>query len=1462
MSLSSHIFHAGYTLPAFIADIPETCGVSETDLQQVLKRLTYFSLEDTQDVPNVFQDTPHSPLHSLLRVLYNQLLRGEPAFIPYDIEQLLAQKLGCLQPANIQGNLGFRVNPELRQACWYALHPIDPRINRKTERRDYQQSWERLDSRAEEGFLFHEIPASLFDGQGDFLIQLIQPQRSLGNMIDDPDVRKAMQQNFKEQRADFVMEFPYGSQEGVRGICLEVDGPQHRADAQKHHDQQRDTATQASGWHSTFRFPTGGFGSAGHQQRFSQIQSLLEQHPAIHIYQQNYHQLPDINALQLALSPFGIARIQFALLRAMLAGQLSLDQPAWCIGVVEHDLPCAYLAVEQLQAAFAQLATLAGVDVRLPKVQMDVFVSPEFWLTELNQGRKLRLADELQGMNAGHYDLFIEISLLSTPHFSPPTALRLGRHGLRIHNAFHSGDQQPFLSGPRIPYQALWDNETSTEREEPRDALRFFLRNIFRKEDFRPGQLRILNLALQNQHVIGLLPTGGGKSLTYQIAGLMQPGLTIVIDPIKSLMKDQVDSLARMGISRTVYINSSLDGPAKRQATSHMQTGNALFCFISPERMLISSFRNLLAEMSKKGHYFAYGVVDEAHCVSEWGHDFRTPYLALGRNLLRFCKAYGGAKLTLFGLTATASYDVLADVQRELSGKRPGETYGDEVPDGHIVQYHTTNRYELQYAVEEVLLTDAEVNKMIKKDDAGLLDDGEEVGFDIIPAGNVEARNFSKNLKRSLGIKKQYAIVEWLRRAPEQLRYFATDADQVVTDELIRIVSEGSQGALPTVEEVATKIALPPGSLENFWKQNGSHAALVFAPHRSWFFGVTDKYSRPTRNAGIADHLETMDSRLHIGTYLGAPQDEDGTTTFMGGRTSQVDKDNERHQTLFLRNELDVMVATKAFGMGIDKPNIRLTIHDTYPGSIESFVQEAGRAGRDQKLALSVLLFNEQVFPVPGLDEPIELDFDLQRFFYDNSFPGPKKEKRAIHELLTNIILPPLPRSILLARKLAGRLDMEEDETSLRLRYSTDFDALWLNDSAGNTYGYVRPHRQDFRLSRITVSTQVATEFLQELLMVTKDENISAIPPANLNAWLGERQEGGTCPGIETQLADMEPDEERSLVIPFSNGLSKEDPRYRNKAATDKAIYRLFLTGVLDDYTIDYVGHSYTVTFSKKPDSAYREHLKHYIDKFYPPRKVAEILDQISQRKGNTEIQRIFNYLIEFLYNEIAKKRYESIRVMKDLCKLGLKEGNIGMKTFIHLYFNSKYARQGYSLDLVAEVAARYETLQERETGSGTYNCSLRDWTDRGRLSQPEWIFDFIRLMDDDYTGATLDNLKHLRGACTLLLISSPDNATLRLLRAFALLVLADRQTPSQRILPPIAEDLAAGFRALARELPSRRSFGEWLKRYRSTLAEKTATDLTATFDELLNEALFRMHADWTQEFAETLHEQLSPLTQ
>lgn len=201
-------------------------------------------------------------------------------------------------------------------------------------------------------------------------------------------------------------------------------------------------------------------------------------------------------------------------------------------------------------------------------------------------------------------------------------------------------------------------------------SLLHALNNWFRKVEFRQGQKDIILRALSLRPTVGLLPTAAGKSLCYQLASLAQPGCTLVVDPLRSLMLDQKHNMEALGIHRCLVLMSGQEATEaddrllREKGYTSVEQGHQLFVLVAPERLQMPQFRARMKSFAASVA-IPYCVVDEAHCVSEWGHDFRPSYLNIGRMIHAYCE-YGGAEPTLFALTGTASRNVLIDIMREL----------------------------------------------------------------------------------------------------------------------------------------------------------------------------------------------------------------------------------------------------------------------------------------------------------------------------------------------------------------------------------------------------------------------------------------------------------------------------------------------------------------------------------------------------------------------------------------------------------------------------------------------------------------------------------------------------------------------------------------------------------------------------------------------------------------------------
>ncbi|MDA7881986.1 ATP-dependent DNA helicase [Akkermansiaceae bacterium] len=364
------------------------------------------------------------------------------------------------------------------------------------------------------------------------------------------------------------------------------------------------------------------------------------------------------------------------------------------------------------------------------------------------------------------------------------------------------------------------------------DRAREVLKEVFGFEDFLDGQEVVIGDILSGKDGSVVMPTGGGKSLCYQLPALCREGVTLVVSPLIALMKDQVDALVERDVAVTL-INSTLSWPEQKERLDGMRRGDYRLVYIAPERFKASSFMEAL-----KGVTIEMVAIDEAHCLSQWGHDFRPDYMRLGKAL----EALGRPQCV--ALTATATPIVREDIRKVLQLRDPFE---------NISGFERPNLSFTVTAVEKVAQKYARLQKVVKMHKTGIV-------------------------------------------------YCATRKK---------------------VEEVAETI-------------------------HSWGLKC------------VAYH---------------------------GGMS---DQEREDTQNAFISKKADIAVATNAFGMGIDRSDVRFVVHFEIPGSVEAYYQEAGRAGRDGEASFCELLFNyadtrTQEFFIDGVNPGAGMIRDVYQYFLNHA---------------------------------------------------------------------------------------------------------------------------------------------------------------------------------------------------------------------------------------------------------------------------------------------------------------------------------------------------------------------------------------------------------------------------------------------------------------------------------------------
>lgn len=1389
---------AGYILPAVHHHLKQWAGedIERNDtLNGLLEWITTF------DVVTTLSLQPAEEVDSLLAVATNLLTRGLPTIPSVWLEERLAEQLQLTERKRDESQLGriqfgFRQNavPDPEQLV-DTLHPIVPKPGPAAGWYDTTA----LESDFEKAFVTNYLAGE------PYLAQLLQQQRELATVGEGVKIGKG----------DFCLEIPHWGKHNRLNkykrkaplsynqiLYAEVDGAAYHDVTV---DRARDFVVSQMGA-NTLRIR-----ERTAPEDTKEFVACISDSNFVKRSRSNWER-PDFASdqlIQLVLKPLAVARIQRTVLRFLLS-QHWVDQQkdSLHLGIIERDMEAGQLAIDDLNNTLANLGS----------IRQDKWAGPQVQCKIVSSG-------ELSPLDHEQYDLIIDHSILRrTGIFAEDRELSDVPNLVQLRNCHFVAREtrNPIISAARVIY-------------EEGEGLRQLLQDVFRKSDFRPGQLPILERAFMGKSVIGLLPTGGGKSLTYQLAALLQPGITIVVDPIRSLMVDQDRSLRQSFIDRTAFINSSLDTGERLYAQDTLLPHGALqFLFISPERFVIEEFRKTLEVAGENSCYTSYVVIDEAHCVSEWGHDFRVPYLNLGVNAQRCCCTWDGKPVPLFGLTATASFDVLADIERELQ---------IEDDDGEaVVRFENTVRNEVNYNIRLVLADMSE-----EKLPLGKYDPNRIVGS----AKQKALHDILDQKEDTLAPYDDYATIR--RIAGHSYRSFLSDG------ELQRIGEQSAdeQDAIERYRHQTQQRVQYAQDGHPFTKEGElfNYGLVVFTPHRSGWLGIHDGnqskgilgtkpfFPLPERDEvppPVAASCE-LDSGDRAGFFMGS---SDGSRRL----GDEIDRYAFTHMDRFSANENSVMVATKAFGMGIDKSNIRMTIHMGLPASIESYVQEAGRAGRDRKTALSVVLFNDDQIPIEdtGTMEEVHVDFDVLDFFHQRSFKGEMKERTMLYELRKRVKPPKKRRIFVIEEDLQN---VFTDYPAYRLDYNEPNNRIYINVEGLTGMNYVN-----------TFNGNLHFETLPEELLSFVWEKCQPQYEGSISDWLNQWiSPPGSFTGVETQFKTMNVGEEGELSVYFTNAYysqptSSEDDfmlnerhlefvyarkivnndhqfatglknklreavrdnmRYsefldmcnlepndylllsdinnqevaklqqayyadRSEQDTAKAIYRLSSIGIIDTYTIDYNNSRYTLTFTKHEDEWYFDQLEEYVGRYSSKNRARSLINDLKENKqpliesgDATPISVCLEFLTDYIYDNIRRKRKQAIDDMINLCRTAV---GISDLTEQNIYIKDEifyYFNAKYSRPGFVELTIGSDGDEESRPAS-----MLDDEQDG--LSTTDFIDKYLDLVENTGTGEFINNSKHLRGSCMRLLRSYPDRPHLRILKSFSLFVLSS-SVPSLR---------------------------------------------------------------------------------
>lgn len=797
--------------------------------------------------------TTDEELYAFCCILKNILQRGVPTMM----SEYLQGKLGALHKK--ENFKDFLIYPSQQKLQWHAT--IKGGVTNPA--RDF---YERI------------IPNEF--GDYAFVQSLIVPEIEINEIVEySPE--------YIDQKVDFYL--PQAK------LVIEIDGEQHKEERQKQLDEKRDSYLREKGI-ITIRISTEELKNGSYKYKIEKIIKRLNS--CSHLLNKYNSDFSLKNIDQEVINdkylPTAIIRFQILILELLMNGQLRL-RVDWSLSIFIDKLlsQSVHLAIEDLFKWLEKLYLLKNkTEIQLPKVNI-------YWVesSEDIQSQALNIDFSLQQRYTDEATYFHDKIFVRADYFDC-FSIAAAPDDLKDWFKWNNKDHFQVSTAKPINYKIIKEDES---------ILEFFLQNIFDKPSFRDGQFPILQNTLNRNDTIGLLPTGGGKSLCYQLPCLLQPAISFVVCPIKSLMYDQKENLERNYITRTNWITSDLEAEQKEKIALEFEQGKYLFVWISPERFQIQSFRDRIAAINKN-FTIAYAVIDEVHCLSEWGHSFRLSYLNLAKTIdkLSLKDANGEGTIKFLGLTATASVNVLKDIKVEFSRQKKS------LEDSNIKTLSDYSRKELYFEVingkdspkqkELIQLLDK-----LNKEEAFL--DGKDEKSGLIFTPNVNGEKGCYRLCNSLN-----------RIYPEKVEWYA--------------------GSIPEWDKKEVKIS---GSAMN---NDDEFIKEIERKIQKFDTSFTEKEIKTIINK--KDNQDIIRER-----HSKAGRSEEGFILHMKKipimSEEKFKEYKDKVQKDFKTNQFPLMVATKSFGMGIDKDNIFYTIHYGIPASVESLYQEAGRAGRWDK---------------------------------------------------------------------------------------------------------------------------------------------------------------------------------------------------------------------------------------------------------------------------------------------------------------------------------------------------------------------------------------------------------------------------------------------------------------------------------------------------------------------------------
>ncbi len=1206
----------------------------KTALNDMLYHLSFFDIEinggnyQTDDITNV---------PSGIMVASNLISRGLPTRTPLFIEQLFCKVLKKTRRTTDENQAAFYeladdTSEEFKDNLFHALHIVDPRIKSRAQFEKMKTNWEDASALFETNFLFSIVPEFLgvefmqvFEPQSPFLPLFLHAKKK------KPQYSRYLDKSlpsFTTQAADFSIEFPYPIDD-YNGWIVELDGKKHDQITQRQLDNLRDMAIEQAGWKKTLRIRT---------DEYQKLADLIE--PIEAFFDNNYFQIisqnfrhpfyetkAGLDILQLALSPLAIARIQKTILHCIVLGILPLHTKKWQIAIIERDVPCGYIAIQDLKQLTDILCNLLNENEQLPEIELKIYNTKEFEDAQLNKDIDCELSGIKNFDSTKKYDLLIDISVLrrfgikqNLPKTkSKHTVVLRSVHSIKSHKKLHACNA--------LNYN--W-NEDNIK------ALRYLSNLCFRFDIMNTQVCAMMQKTLERkQNTMLLTPMHKQDFFALQLSALLQPSTALHISPSATVVHYYRHLLTQQKIDSGVItciadvhcpLNLETDN-TKYQLSCNQSTVQ----FVSMEKFHHSKVFNWLKQLihNKKG--FSYCFIDDAQCISEDNYAFHPLYAHIPDKIHYLLS--DNQSIPIVVISKSQSEQTNLDIRTAFNINQQDVSNQNSVPDDiafriYEIEILTLNRNtEFEMAEKRISEKKQAVIPLIIKNLLSLLKKDETLNIQLlILCQTIEGYYGITDTKKKgvydtlLNYIRHLKLGTYLGTTPQLFNHVVRfDVQQSYKNE--ELFRNKLLDILVAYKEFG--LGMPVSGLTNILHFNLPVSIDAFTQ-------MNDKLDikRDEKNCYILYNRQKVQDRFEDGqlvTIDKSYQLQEHNLVFQG----IVRENNCLNEFLTriyypMKRVVEILMEKIEHEFGLD---CTISFHpENNPYLIK--ISHKNKLLGSLDFRYNRCVPNKENNDIAGITKLLQ----YSKHWIEKNHPPDLHSIRWLQEVV----------------QLQPRNGIERILKTMNIGDTQTITIDYTNDTIDRIEtlldNYVPGKFNRRIILRVIETSTDATDFVNGL------SQISNIYGKNKNYEVIERLEKLYC-------------------------------RIRSKAGTMKAIYRLNSIGIIDLFFIHPQSNAIVATIVKHEDSYYTGKLKHCLSRFLSSREVERLTGNIDKYEGDTLIRKCLNCLLEFIYFHVAPRQLDKINTIDTLINKAIrhkdhKKRSQYINDFIHADLYKKYTNK------------------------------------------------------------------------------------------------------------------------------------------------------------------------------------------